>query len=645
MRLGFVLVCLTGFFGFAGCGDSDNGKPANGAKNPVKAGTRVPVGKPGAQTAQPQEAQGQAALEQDSSDSGGAQKPWYIDRAAELGLNGINRTGEEGKKQFIMSAVGPGVATFDANGDGRMDIYSPNGNRLMPPRYDKLYAGEDRPLNALYIQQPDGSFRDEASERGVACDRWGFGACSADVDNDGDADLIVTNLQFNRLYLNDGTGHFRDVAVEAGIAGDPSDWSTGIAVGDFNRDGIPDLYISNYADMFEGSRTYKGIKRGLKGEVLKATVCVWQRLDVYCGPLGLPAQQDHLYLGLGLKDGVPRYKDVSKESGIFRPGKVETSRGPGYGFQPIFADMNGDGWPDLFVANDSVPSFYFENRKDGTFLECGESRGIALSTMGDFLAGMGADIGDLNGDGHADLLKTNFALQTYNIYVGEPFKGTMYWQEWSVRTGLRQAVYSGLGWGALYFDFDNDGDQDVFFANGHVYPEVDSVPELGTRFKQANQLIRNDFVPSGKLKLRDVSADAGPGLAVVESSRGSAYFDCDNDGDLDILVMNMNTTPSLLVNQRGNANGRWLQIRLVGDPARKVTREAIHAKVRVTGAAGTQHRQVARGRGFLGCSDPRMHFGLGQKPGVVTIDIEWPNGDAQQIKTDKLDRILEIRQE
>jgi len=572
------------------------------------------------------------------------ESPWYVDRADELGLTGINRTGEEGKKQFIMSAVGPGIATFDANGDGRMDIYAPNGNRLQPPFYDKLYEGKDQPANALYIQQEDGTFKDEAKARGVACDRWGFGACAADVDNDGDPDLIVANLQGNRLYLNDGKGQFTDVAVAAGIAGSASEWSAGIAVGDYNRDGIPDLYISNYADMFEWIRTYKSIKRGPNGEILKATVCLWQKLLVYCGPLGLPAQQDHLYRGLGVKDGVPQFEDVTMEAGIFRPGKVTTSLGPAYGFQPVFADLNGDGWPDVYVANDSVPSHYFENQKDGTFLECGESRGVALSTMGESMAGMGADMGDLNSDGHADLLKTNFSLQTFNIYVGKPFKGTMYWDEWSVRTGLREAVYSALGWGALYFDFDNDGDQDVFFANGHVYPEVDTVPELGTSFKQSNQLIRNEFIPTGKLKLKDVSADAGPGFAVVESSRGAAYFDKDNDGDLDLVIVDMNTTPTLLTNERGSAAGHWLQLKLVGNTSKQVTREALHAKVKVSGAFGAQYRQVSRGRGFLGSCDPRMHFGLGKKPGKVTIEIEWPNGDRQKIEPDELDRVLEVRQ-
>ncbi|MHC4954101.1 MAG: CRTAC1 family protein [Planctomycetota bacterium] len=573
-----------------------------------------------------------------------APAPTFTNEAQPRGLTGINQTGESGKKQFIMSAIGPGAAVFDANADGRLDIYIPNGNRLVPPYYDKLYAGKDRPRNAFYIQQADGTFRDEAKERGVDCDRWGFGACAADLDNDGDPDLVVANFFMNRLYLNDGKGHFRDVAVEAGIAGAKDEWSTGIAVGDFDKDGIPDLYISNYANMFEWMRTEKMIKRGPKGEILKATVCVWQRLLVYCGPQGLPAQQDHLYRGLGTKDGVPQFEDVSKKSGIHRPGVVETSKGPAYGFQPIFADLNGDDWPDLYVANDSTPSYYFENQKDGTFLECGESRGIAKSSEGELMAGMGADMADLDHDGHADLLKTNFALQTYNIYIGEYFKETMYWREWSVRTGLRQVVFTALGWGGLFFDFDNDGDRDIFFANGHVYPEVETVPELNTRFKQRNHLIRNDLVPKGRLKLRDVTGDAGPGFAEVKSSRGASFLDFDNDGDLDLVVINMNEGPSLLVNKGGDKSGRWVQLRLRGNPAKKVTRDALHAKVKVTGAAGTQHFQIVRGRGFLGNSDPRLHVGLGANPGKVAVEITWPNGDTQKLELTEFDRVIEVEQ-
>ena len=578
-----------------------------------------------------------------------APMPWFVDEAKKRGVNQLNRTGKEGKKDFIMSAVGPGAALFDADGDGRLDIYIPNGNRLMPPRFDTLYEGEDRPRNALYMQQEDGTFVDQATERGVNCDRWGFGATAADVDNDGDQDLLVANLFFNRLYLNDGTGKFRDVAVEAGVAGEKVEWSTCIAVGDVNSDGIPDLYVANYADMFEWMRTNDMIVRKPNGEIVKAAVCPWQKLEVYCGPRGLPAQQDHLYLGRGLKDGIPQYEEVTKASGILRPGKSETRHGPAWGFQVLIADFNHDKKPDIFVSNDSAPSHYFENRgaADGaevTFEECAGQRGVAFSSMGDKLAGMGADIGDINRDGHFDMIKTNFSLQTYNLYIAEWFKGRMDWVEYSMRTGVDKAVWSSLGWGAILADIDHDGDLDIYFANGHVYPEVDSVPQLGMKFKQNNQLFLNRLVEEGKLKVDEVSTEAGPGLAIVESSRGSSSGDLDNDGDIDYVIVNLNGMPNLLYNQRGSEQGRWLLIDLVGDVKKKSTRDAYGAIVKVESGAGTQYLQNVRARGFLGSCDPRLHVGLGQKPGEVTITVTWPDGSESVVKTSDVDRVVQIKQ-
>lgn len=570
--------------------------------------------------------------------------PYFVDEAAMRGVDQLNRTGKEGKKDFIMSAVGPGAAIFDANGDGLLDIYLPNGSRLMPPKFEKLYEGADRPRNSLYIQQKDGRFLDEAKARGVDCDRWGFGATAADVDNDGDQDLLVANLFLNRLYLNDGTGNFRDVAVEAGVAGKKAEWSSCIAVGDFNLDGIPDLYVTNYADMFEWMRTSKMIVRNSKGDILKSAVCPWQKLEVYCGPRSLPAQQDYLYLGRGLKDGVPQYEDVTKAAGIRRPGKSGTRHGPAWGFQVLIADFNHDRLPDIFVANDSSPSFYFENKGDGTFVECAGQRGVAFSSMGDELAGMGADMGDINRDGNFDIIKTNFSLQTYNLYIAEWFKERIDWVEYSMRSGVDKAVWSSLGWGALLADVDNDGDADMFFANGHVYPEVDSVPQLGMKFKQNNQLFLNRLVETGRLQVREVTTSAGPGFAIVESSRGASLGDLDNDGDLDYVIVNLNARPNLLYNVRGNKQGHWLRLRLVGDPTKKTTRDAYGAIVQVDSGAGTQYFQNVRARGFLGSSDPRMHVGLGKNPGNVKVTVTWPDGGTSVVETTDVDREILVGQ-
>ncbi|MGH7163699.1 MAG: CRTAC1 family protein, partial [Planctomycetota bacterium] len=550
---------------------------------------------------------------------------WFVDEAAARGIDLLNQTGEPRKKQFIMAAVGPGAAVFDADGDGRLDAHVPNGSWLVGGRRDRFYDGPDRPRDALYIQRPDGTFRDEAKERGVDDDAWSFGACAADLDNDGDQDLVVTNFGRNRLFVNDGKGFFRDVAGEAGVAGGADEWSTGIAFGDYDKDGLLDLYVSNYADMFTWMRKAREIIRDGQGNIVDAAICDWQRLKVYCGPVGLPAQQDHLYRNLG---GM-RFRDVTKESGVWMS---EENGGPQYGFQPLFTDLNGDGWLDLYVANDSVPSFFFESRGDGTFVERANRYGIALSAMGTSLAGMGADSADVNGDGLLDLHKTNFALQENNVYVAERGAGgAIAYRDHAQRSGVREAVWNALAWSVCAFDYDHDADLDLFYANGHVYPEVDGVPELKMTFEQLNQLLRNDSEERepGKIRLRfrEVTAEAGSGFRAQKSSRGGSLGDFDNDGDLDLLVVNLNDRPNLLVNRLGSRSGHWLQLRLVGDPARKVNRDAIGSKVWVRAGGRSQFFETKRGQGFLGCHDPRLHVGLGGHAGPVAVEITWPNGE------------------
>ncbi len=576
--------------------------------------------------------------------------PWFVDVAKARGIALLNRTGEPKEKQFIMSAVAPGVAVFDANGDGRMDIHVPNGSWLVGPQRDQLYEGEDRPRDALYIQQPDGTFVDEAKARGVDDDRWSFGACACDLDDDGDQDLIVTNIGRNRLYVNDGTGHFTDIAEAAGIAGEPSEWSTGIACADFDGDGRIDVYIANYADMFKWMRGDKSIERDpVTHEILNAAVCKWQGIKVYCGPQGLPGQQDHLYRGTGGRDGEMRFVDVTKESGVFRD-KEKDRTGPLYGFQPLFTDLNGDGWLDIYVANDSCPSFHFESRGDGTFRECAAEYAIALGEMGEELAGMGADTTDLNNDGLLDLVKTNFALQTNNLYVAErDAKGQIAFRDYSTRTGLKKEVYSALGWGVLCFDYDHDGDRDIFFANGHVYPQVDDpspdVRALKMSFEQLNMMFRNESAAGERLRFVQVTDRLGPGLAIRKSSRGAALIDVENDGDLDIVVTNLNDRPDMLLNERGSASGHWLQLLLRGNPARKSNRDAIGSVVVVRAGGLTQTFETKRGQSFLGCNDPRIHVGLGRHAGAVTVEIRWPNRETSTHTFPGVDRQVEIVQE
>jgi len=575
-------------------------------------------------------------------------EPWFVDEAAQRGIDMLNQTGYPGKKEMIMGGVGPGSAVLDVNGDGRLDIYLPNGNWLSGPQRQQLYTGEDRPRNALYVQQPDGTFRNEAKERGVDDDSWSFGCAAIDIDSDGDDDLIVTNLGPNRFYINDGTGHFTDIAPETGLAGPKEknkwEWSTGIGLGDYDRDGILDVYISNYADLFKWLRTNSDVKRDNDGSIKPggAAVCDWQRIKVYCGPMGLPGVQDHLFHGLGGKDRKIRFEDVTKASGIWRP---PTPTGPLYGFTVLFADLNEDGWPDIFVANDSAPSFHFENQKDGTFKEVAHEYGIALGAAGDDMAGMGCCIGDLNGDGRLDILKTNFSMQTNNLYLADFYKGRTSFRDVSIRAGVKQEVYTDLSWTVLYFDYDLDGRRDIFFSCGHVYPEVDlpAARGLNTSFNQYNRMFRNESTGK-RMRFRSVEKDLGPGFQVKACSRGGSLFDVDNDGDMDLFVVNLNGKPNLLINKRGNKNGHWLMLRFVGNLAKKVPLDPIGTRFTVKAGKLVQFFDHERAYGFLSTHDPRQNVGLGSYTGPVTVEVTWPNGDHSVHNIPGVNREVEIRQ-
>ncbi len=573
--------------------------------------------------------------------------PWFTEEALARGITLLNQTGRVRQKELIMEGVGPGIAILDANRDGLLDAFIPNGNWLVGPLREQFYTGEDRPRSALYIQRPDGTFTNEAKERGVEDDAWGFGACAADLDNDDDEDLVVANLGPNRLYVNDGTGHFKDVAPKAGIAGHAErgkwEWSTGVAAGDYDRDGVLDLYISNYADMFKWLRDAPDVEHNADGSIKNARVCSWQHLKVFCGPRGLPGQEDHLYRALGGRDGKIRFEDVTEASGVRVPVAKD-----GYGFQVLFTDLDNDGWPDLYVANDSAPSYCFLNLRNGKFRECGSELGVALGDTGDDLAGMGAASVDINGDGWLDLHKTNFAFQTNNLYVAEPVHAegkplALTYRDHSTWNGIKEVVFPDLAWAVLVFDFDHDMDPDIFYANGHVYPEVDTVPDLGTSFDQFNRLFRN-VQRGGETRFELVGPEAGPGFEVRKGSRGASVWDFDNDGDLDILVINLNNTPDLLVNQRGNRSGHWLQLKLTGNVSKRSNRDAVGSRVRVTAGGKTQHLETKRGEGFLGCNDPRVHVGLGPNAGPVDVEITWPNGDTTKHKIDAVDRVVEIAQ-
>jgi hypothetical protein len=522
-----------------------------------------------------------------------------VDAAADAGLTLVNVSGGPAK-DFIVDANGNGAAFLDYDNDDDLDALIVNGSTR-----ERIAAGGD-PMVALYRNDGTGRFTDVTSAGGFTRRGWGSGVCVGDYDNDQAPDVYITAFGPDVLWRNGGSGTFADVTRRAGI--DDTRWGTSCAFADYDRDGDLDLYVANYVK-FDDSIPARGTTAN----------CRFMATDVFCGPKRLTGDADTLYRNNG--DGT--FTDVSRSSGVIDPGY--------YGFGVVFTDLNDDGWPDIYVANDSVPNLLFRNRKDGTFVEEGLISGAALSGDGRPQAGMGVDAGDYNGDGLPDLIVTNFSHDHNTLYENGPVG---VFTDRSYATGIAATAGPYLGWGVKLADFDNDGRLDVFIANGHVYPEVDS-HGLGTRYRQQKQL----FVNEGK-RFRHVTKDVGGALAIEKSSRGAAFGDYDNDGDIDALVVNMNDTPTLLRND--TARGRhWLTLRLVGT---KSNRDAIGAKVTVD-AGGRRQTVVVRGDGsYLSHSDVRAHFGLGEVTKVSRVEVRWPSGLVQQIGGLGVDRFYVLRE-
>ncbi len=508
----------------------------------------------------------------------------FVDAAAAAGLTRPNVHGDAAK-DYILDTNGNGAAWFDADNDGNLDLLLVNGSTR-----DRLPNGGD-PMVALYRNDGRGHFTDVTAARGLTARGWGMGACVADIDNDGFEDVYVTAYGPNVLYRNDGKGAFTDITRRAGV-GD-AHWSTGCAFGDYNRDGYVDLFVANYVG-FDEQRV---AKRGASPN------CKYMGVDVFCGPLGLPKVSNVLYRN----NGNGTFTDVSQAAGIRDKGA--------YSFGVLFSDLTEDGWPDIFVANDSVPSTLFRNNHDGTFREDGLVSGLALSGEGRAQAGMGVDAGDYDGDGHLDLLVTHFSEDYHTLYENN---GHALFADVSYRTGIAAPPLRFMGWGAGFLDADNDGLLDIFVANGHVYPEIDRFGG-GTKFRQRKQLFHN----LGGKRFAEIGAESGGGLAIEQSSRGAAFGDYDNDGDIDVLVVNMNERPTLLRNDTAGA-GHWVTIRLIGGA--RSNRDAIGATLRVSAGGRMQTAEVRSGGSYLSHNDMRAHFGLGEATRVDRVEISWPSG-------------------
>ncbi len=495
---------------------------------------------------------------------------------------------------YYVETFGPGSAFLDYDGDGWLDIYLVNGTYL------KGLAPDLLPANQLYRNAGDGTFA--RVDAGAADLRYGMGVAVGDYDNDGDADLYVTNFGPNALYRNDG-GYFVDATQETGV-GDRR-WGTSCAFLDYDLDGDLDLFATNYVDF----------------DLDRNVICKEGRIRTYCRPQAYEPVGDLLYRNDG-----ERFTDVTDEAGITLAGR---------GLGVALSDFDRDGDTDIYVANDGTMNFLYENRR-GHFAEIGLQAGTRYNEDGRAEAGMGVDFGDYDNDGYQDIFVTNFGFETNTLYRNS--EGT-YFTDVSAEVDLAEPTYDPLGFGTKFLDYDNDADLDLFVANGHVLDLMDDIDTTGNlSYYQTNQLLRNDS-RAGKRRFVDVSTQSGASFAIKNVGRGTAVADYDNDGDLDLLVNGVADPPRLLRNDGGNHN-HWLTVELVG----AIHRDALGALVTATPAAGSpQVRERQSGGSYLSAHDPRLHFGLGTAT-QVDLEIRWPNGQVQHLNDIAANQILRVVQ-
>ena len=528
------------------------------------------------------------------------QLPSFVDVAAKVGVTLMNLCGGA-SKDYIIEANGNGAAFFDYDNDGDMDILIANGSTL-----ENYKKGGD-PMVALY-RNDGGTFADVTRGAGLVKRGWGMGVCAGDFNNDGFDDFYLTAYGPNVLYRNNGTGSFSDVTATAGVA--DAHWSTNCAFGDYDRDGRLDLYVANYMTFDEKVVPRRG----------KDPKCRFLGTDVFCGPQGLQGEPDILFHN----NGNGTFTDVTKAAGIKDPNY--------YGFGVTFSDLDNDGWVDIYVANDGNPNLLFHNKHNGTFDEIGVLSGSALNEAGRAQSGMGVAFGDYDGNGLFDIFVTNFANDTNTLYQN---LGKLLFADVTSLSGLGEISLQYLGWGTGLEDFDNDGLPDIFVANGHVYPQVDAL-DAGQHYAQRKEIYRH----LGTGRFKEMARDLGGDLLTPKSSRGAAFGDFDNDGDIDVLVINMNDRPSLYRNEGGTGN-HWITLRLDGS---RSNRNAIGARVEITAGGRTQVHEVRSGSSYLSHNDMRLHFGLGSAVRVDRIRVRWPGGNTEELSGMDGDRFVTIRE-
>lgn len=530
-----------------------------------------------------------------------APNPWFTNVAEKAGISAFHNACGSAEKEYLVETLGSGVALFDYNNDGLTDILLVNGSSF------KILSNTHLPRTSsrLFRNNGDGTFTDVTKESGLINDGWGVGVTVGDYDNDGHRDVFITNFGTNALFHNNGDGTFTNVTKEAGLEG--GNWSTGCAWGDFDRDGLLDLYVARYVDFNKAQMPKPGAN----------TYCNYRGVPVACGPRGLPGLSDLVYHN----EGNGRFREVSFEVGI--RDSIEA-----YGLGVVWLDFDNDGWPDIFVANDSMPNYLWRNKHDGTFEEVGMEAGCALSADGRAQSNMGIAVGDYNNDGWLDIFVTHFSEDYNTLYRNDGGR----FEDVTYQAGLGTTSYRQLAWGTGFLDFDNDGWKDIFVANGHIYPEA---TQAGNSYFQQNQLLRNlrdgRFLP--------LTAEES-GLAEARSSRGAAWADLRNRGWMDVVVNNIDNEPFLYQAANNNAN-HWMRFKLIGT---KSNRDAIGARVMVTTSSFRQMDEVRSADSFISSSDVRLHFGLGAVGGVDKVEVRWPDGTIEQCTNLSADREWVIRQ-
>ena len=536
----------------------------------------------------------------------------FIDIAGEAGLTHSTTYGGVDRKRFIIETNGSGVALVDVDRDGWLDVLLLSGTRLQEgARRDAEYKGADAPTNRLYRNRRNGTFEDITERAGLMRTGWASGVCAGDYDNDGWTDLYVTSFGSNVLYRNRGDGTFADATKEAGLAVEGVRWGSGCSFIDVDRDGLLDLFVANYLrfDLQTAPEPGQGAN------------CTWKGIPVNCGPKGLPTDTNLLYRNTG--NG--RFVDVSERSGVARV----TGR---YPMTAAAADLTGDGWTDIYVACDSTAAILYRNNKDGTFTDVAVETGTAFNEDGNPQAGMGVAAGDYNNDGLLDMVKTHFADDIPSLYRN---LGKGLFEDAATAAGLNvQNRY--VEWGAGLSDFDNDGFADLMYVTGNVYPEIEQLleryPHRGPRI-----VFRN----AGGARFEEVTAASGGGATTPHSSRGAAFGDLDNDGDIDVVIMNMNEPPSLLRNGYAGGNG-WIQVLLEG---RSSNRSGVGATVIVTAGGVRQARAVLSQSSYYSHDDLRVHFGLGSRSRADEIEVRWPSGQVQRLKDVEGRKVVRVVEE